>query len=121
MKKTLKIFMIALMAVMLLFVTVQPTIVLADQVTDITAGIKGSADGTKSTDLTTTAKNITSFIWVLSVVISVIVLMIIGVKYIIGGVQEKAEYKKSLIPVVVGIIVVVSATTIVNFLFGFNG
>ena len=119
MKKTLKIFMIALMAVMLLFVTVQPTVALADSVTDITNGIK--ADGTgDSSEIKTTAKTITNLIWILSIVISVIVLMIIGVKYIIGGVQEKAEYKKSLIPVVVGIVVIVSATTIVNFLFGFN-
>lgn len=122
MKKTLKIFMIALMAVMLLFVTVQPTPVLADSVGDITGQINGAdlADGTNTGDLTVTAKKITNLIWVLSIVIAVIVLMIIGVKYIIGGVQEKAEYKKSLIPVVVGIVVIVSATTIVNFLFGFN-
>ena len=75
----------------------------------------GNSDG-----ITTTAKTITNLIWILSIVISVIVLMIIGVKYIIGGVQEKAEYKKSLIPVVVGIVVIVSATTITNFLFGFK-
>lgn len=119
MKKTLKIFMIALMAFMLLFVVVQPTTVLADDVSTITDGIKATGEG-DSDALTTTAKKITNLIWVLSIVIAVIVLMIIGVKYIIGGVQEKAEYKKSLIPVVVGIVVIVSATTIVKFLFGFN-
>lgn len=120
MKKTLKIFMIALMAFMLLFVVVQPTTVLAEDVSNITDSIKATGDG-DSTALTTTAGKITNLIWVLSIVIAVIVLMIIGVKYIIGGVQEKAEYKKSLIPVVVGIVVIVSATTIVKFLFSFNG
>ena len=120
MKKTLKIFMITLMAFMLLFVVVQPTTVLADDVSTITDNIKPTGEG-DSEALTTTAVKITNLIWVLSIVIAVIVLMIIGVKYIIGGVQEKAEYKKSLIPVVVGIVVIVSATTIVKFLFGFNG
>lgn len=120
MKKTLEIFMIALMAFMLLFVVTQPTTVLAEDVTSLTDQIKPEQNGGENTNgLTTTAKKITNLIWVLSVVIAVIVLMVIGVKYIVGGVQEKAKYKESLIPVVVGIVVIVSATTIVNFLFNF--
>lgn len=121
MKKTLKIFMIALMAVMLLFVTVQPTVVLAaegdaDTSSVVPDDIKPISNS--NSNLNQVAQTIITFIWTLSIIISVIVLMIIGVKYIVGGVQEKADYKKSLIPVVVGIVVVVSATTIVNFLFG---
>lgn len=34
-----------------------------------------------------------------------------------GSLQEKAEYKKSMIPLVVGVIVVMGATTIAKLLF----
>lgn len=53
----------------------------------------------------------------ISVVISVIALMIIGIKYIFGSVEEKANYKQTLIPYVVGAVLVVSGTTLVSFIY----
>ena len=35
----------------------------------------------------------------------------------LGSVEEKAEYKKSFMPLIIGIILVVSATTIAAFIF----
>ena len=35
----------------------------------------------------------------------------------LGSVEEKAEYKKSFMPLIIGIILVVSATTIATFIF----
>jgi type IV secretory pathway VirB2 component (pilin) len=52
-----------------------------------------------------------------SVIVSVIALMVIGVKYMVGSVEEKAEYKKTMIPYIVGCVLVVSATTIVTFIY----
>lgn len=52
-----------------------------------------------------------------AIIASVIVLMVLGVKYIIGSVEEKAEYKKSFFPLIIGIVIVVSATTIASFIF----
>ena len=54
----------------------------------------------------------------ISVIASVIILMVVGVKFMLGSTEEKAEYKKSLMPLVVGIVVVVGATSIATFLFG---
>jgi len=34
-----------------------------------------------------------------------------------GSLEEKAEYKKSMIPLIIGIVVVMSATTIAKLLF----
>lgn len=53
-----------------------------------------------------------------SVIIGVIILIILGLKYMMGSVEEKSGYQKSFIPLIVGIIVVMSATTIASFLFG---
>lgn len=53
----------------------------------------------------------------ISVVVSVIVLMIIGFKYMIGSVEEKANYKASMLPYVIGCILAISGTTIVSYIY----
>lgn len=53
----------------------------------------------------------------ISVVVSVITLMIIGVKYILGSVEEKANYKQTMIPYIIGAILAVSGTTLVSFIY----
>lgn len=39
------------------------------------------------------------------VAVSIIVLLIIGIKYMTGTVQEKAEYKKTMIPYLIGVFI----------------
>lgn len=53
----------------------------------------------------------------ISIVTSVISLMIIGLKYIIGSVEEKANYKQTMLPYVIGCIMAVAGTTIVSFIY----
>ena len=53
------------------------------------------------------------------VVIAVIVLMVLGIKYMMGSAEEKAEYKKTMIPYIVGAILIFAATTIANVVFNF--
>lgn len=53
----------------------------------------------------------------ISAVVSVIVLMVIGVKYMIGSVDEKANYKQTMIPYIIGCIMAVAGTTLVTFIY----
>lgn len=53
----------------------------------------------------------------ISVVVSVIVLMIIGFKYIIGSVEEKANYKATMLPYIIGCVMAVAGTTLVDFIY----
>lgn len=53
----------------------------------------------------------------ISVATAVIAIMIAGYKYIVGSVEEKAEYKKTLIPIIIGCIMAISGTTIVSFIY----
>lgn len=48
---------------------------------------------------------------------SVIILMVAGIKYMTGSVEEKADYKKALLPYVVGAMLLFSATTIANLVY----
>ena len=51
--------------------------------------------------------------------ISVIVLAILGIKYMVGSVEEKADYKASMIPYLIGVFFLASATTIPNLIYQF--
>lgn len=58
----------------------------------------------------------------ISIVTSVIALMVIGLKYILGSVEEKANYKQTMMPYIIGCILAVSGTTLVSFIYNaFNG
>lgn len=51
------------------------------------------------------------------VVVSVIVLMVIGIKYMMGSIEEKAEYKKAMTGYVIGAILLFGITSIANILY----
>ena len=52
-----------------------------------------------------------------SVVVAVISLMIIGLKYMFGSIEEKANYKATMMPYIIGCVLVASGTTIVTFIY----
>ena len=49
--------------------------------------------------------------------IAVIMLLIIGIKYILGSVEEKAEYKKSMWPYVLGAILIFAGSALTNVIY----
>ena len=53
----------------------------------------------------------------ISAVVSVIVLMIIGFKYMLGSVEQRANYKATLVPYIIGCILAVSGTSLVSFIY----
>lgn len=55
----------------------------------------------------------------IGIAVSIIALSVIGVKYMVGSVEEKAGYKKSMIPFVIGVIFLAAGTTIVKFIYDF--
>ena len=46
--------------------------------------------------------------------------MIIGIKYIIGSVEEKADYKKTMIPYLIGVFIFFSLSQIIPMLIEFG-
>ena len=63
------------------------------------------------------AGNILAVIRNIGVVVALVALSIIGIKYMIGSVEEKAQYKKSMIPFVIGLILVAAGTTLVKIIY----
>ena len=117
MKKSTYKTLLRIISVLLLVIaitTFTSNVVFAEQITpnSLTPTYNGS-----STEMTNKAGKIMGIIRNVSVVAAVIIIMIIGVKYILGSVEEKAEYKKTFMPLIIGIVLVVSATTIASFIF----
>lgn len=60
---------------------------------------------------------ILSVINTIGVVCSVIIISAIGIKYMLGSVEEKAEYKKTMLAYLIGALLVFSSTTIPNIIY----
>ena len=112
MKKTVKVLTVLLLAIIL--ITFATNVLAADGPIK-PSDIKESYGDTG--DLTTKAGQIMGMIRNIAAIAAVIIIMILGVKYMLGSVEEKADYKKSFIPLIIGIILVVAAALIATFIF----
>lgn len=114
MKKSVKIIS-TLLVVAMLFMAVSPICFAAGMLAP--AQIKPNYDGINTTEIQTTAGKILGLIRNIAVIAGVILIGILGLKYMIGSTEEKAEYKKSFMPLIIGAVVVMSAVQIATMIF----
>lgn len=75
----------------------------------------GSTDNPTGADTLKNMGNIIiGFLQIGGSIISVVVLIILGIKYIFGSVEEKAQYKKTMVPYIIGAIMVFGITNILG-------
>ena len=67
-----------------------------------------------------TISKVLSIVTNIAMVVSVIILAVIGVKYMIGSAEERAEYKKDMIPYLVGSVLIFGISIIVKILQTFG-
>lgn len=58
---------------------------------------------------------------IIGTIVSVVTLIIIGIKYILGSVEEKAEYKKTMTPYLIGAVMVFATTNLLGILINIIG
>ena len=104
-KKSIKIISVVLFVVMLLL-TVGSTVFAVD--------VPKANDVTIDQNLSNTIGNVLGFIRWGGIVAAVIIAMFIGIKYITSAPEGKAEIKKTLGYYVGGIVILLSASTIVT-------
>lgn len=68
-------------------------------------------------ELNTVGNKVITVISTIGSIVSVIVLIIIGIKYMIGSIEEKAEYKKTLMPYIIGASLVFAASAIAGIIY----
>ena len=76
----------------------------------------GGISSTDSDKIVNKVNPILGTITVIGIVISAITLTGLGIKYMIGSVEEKAEYKKSMIPYIIGVVLLLAASTAVGLI-----
>ena len=64
----------------------------------------------------TVANNIIGPIKIIGSVVSVLALIVMGIKYVTGSVEERAEYKKTMTPYIIGVIMVFAITNLLDII-----
>ncbi len=90
------------------------------EVTGVDPNKFSSTKDTKATQAVTNfGDNVLSIVSTGASVLAVIILIVLGVKYMMGSAEEKAEYKKTLLPYFIGAIFVFGAGLISSIIFNF--
>ena len=118
MKKLTKIMSVLLIAVMLISVS---STVLAAVTGAVTPEKVTGASVSGIEGVTNVGNQIVTILTTIGIIASVIVLIVLGIKYMMGSAEEKAEYKKTMMPYVIGAALVFAASAIANILYNFLG
>ncbi len=89
--------------------------------TEIINTLGKDAEGVNSEALVTFGQKIATVIRAVGIILTVVILMILGIKYMTGSAEEKADYKKSMIPYIVGVVVLFGASMIASAIIGLVG
>lgn len=79
--------------------------------------VVGNTSGTG--DIQTLGNSIVGILQVIGILVSVIVLIVLGIKYMMGSAEEKAEYKKTMIPYLIGAVLIFTASALAQAIYNF--
>ncbi len=83
------------------------------------SNITGTTDNTNTDSIVNLGNKAVTIISAIGSVVAVIVLIVLGLKYMMGSTEEKAEYKKTLMPYVIGAVFIFAASVIAGAIYGF--
>ena len=119
MKKSLKIFAVVLMAMLVVFSV--STFSYADSAKDVVTGINANMTGMDSSGMKSIAGRVLGLLQIVSAILAVILIAYLGFKMVLGSTNEKADVQKQFIPLIIGVTIVFAATSIANLLLGITG
>ena len=118
MSKTMKIVSILMMAIMLVMVAtpVFAKVNVTDAIQNVDDAIDKPESEATSNVTATFGKVIGALQWI-GAIAGILIVAIFGIKYMMGSLEEKAEYKKTMIPFIVGAVVLFAAPQIAKLIF----
>ena len=119
MKKSLKIFAVVLMAMLVVFSV--STFSYADTLGQVISGINANMNGIKTDGIKIIAGRVLGLLQIASAILAVILIAYLGFKMVLGSANEKADVQKQFIPLIIGVTIVFAATSIANLLLGIMG
>ena len=79
--------------------------------------IRPDTDGNGADSAAKIGNQILGIIQVVGIILSVGCLMILGIKYMMGSAEEKAEYKKTFIPYLIGALLLFAASAFAKTIY----
>ena len=116
MKKQVKVISVLLIIVTIL-ATLSSVVLAAPNLSGKIDEIAQGNDSVATDKVVNLGKTIVTIMQTIGIVVAVVVLLVLGIKYMMGSAEEKAEYKKTMIPYVVGAVLIFASTTIVNIVY----
>ncbi len=111
------LMILILISLILIIISAIPSYSLAfDPIGDPGSIRPGDMQDSDVTIFTEKAKPIINAISIFGIIVAVITLTILGIKYMIGSVEEKAEYKKTMSSYIIGVIFLVGIVTILQLI-----
>ena len=118
-KKSVRIISTILTVLMLVMATM-PVFAANTASKDPFSGVDPSTNGINITGVQDTGNKILGMMQTVGTIIAVGVLMVLGIKYMMGSAEEKASYKKTMIPYLVGAVLIFAATNIASMVYDFT-
>ena len=82
-------------------------------------GIDADKIVTGSDTFTNVGADVVGIIRAVGIVLSVAILSVLGIKYMMGSSEERAEYKKSMLPYLIGAIILFAASNLAEIIYQF--
>lgn len=112
MKKS-KILMVIVTTILMMSLLVSNVFALSPNQINAASNVNGT------TEIVDIGGQIIGILQTIGVVLSIVILIVLGIKYMMGSAEEKAEYKKTMIPYLVGAIFIFAASTLANMVYNF--
>lgn len=119
MRKISVILIISLLIVILSVSFILPSYSYAE---DLGLGDLNSYKGSnpEPTNFTQRVERILGIIQVVGTVVSVVMLLVIGIKYMMGSIEERAEYKESMKPYLIGAFLLFTGTFVPQLIYNIS-
>lgn len=115
MLKKISIFILIITLVIVLIPADSYALSLSDKQIDVNNFNPGNPE--QSTRLNEIADIVIGFVYYAGIFISVGMLMIIGIKFMMGSLEEKAQFKETLFPYLIGAILLFGGINIIKIIY----
>ena len=112
MKKSIKIVSVALMIVAMILVS---TSVFAEEVEFRPNSV--TIDTSNTDAVQGVGSSILGIVRVVGTIVAVGMLIVLGIKYMMGSAEERAEYKKTLFPYLIGAVLIFAASNLADMVY----
>lgn len=116
-KNTLKIILVIAISIIFVFIFCHISLAGETGIIDPSDYKPDNLDSVSGADeLKDIGNSIIGFLQIVGSIISVVVLVALGIKYMVGSAEEKAEYKKSMMPYLIGAVMVFAITNLLSII-----